>query len=283
VFLSIIIPAYNEEKCIPSCLRAAFAACRTVAEGGPVSPRGSLTAGPAASGNSLLACRPAASGNSLLACGPVADEGFRFEVLVVDNNSTDRTAALARGEGAAVVFEPKNQIARARNRGADAAKGEWFIFLDADSTLSADLLADTVHAMRSGRVAGGGALLRFPDGASRVMRFGEKVWAALSRTFRWAAGSYVFCRADLFRETGGFNESLYISEEIDFSRRLKRLARRKGLRFVILTRFPLLTSDRKISLYSPSALLRFWLRLLAAPRKTRRNRESCDIWYDGKR
>ena len=271
MFLSIIIPAYNEEKCITSCLRAAFAACRAVAEGGPLSPHGSFTAGEAASGNSLLACRPA------------ADKGFPFEVLVVDNNSTDQTAALARGEGAAVVFEPKNQIARARNRGAAAAKGEWFIFLDADSTLSADLLSHTVHAMRSGRVAGGGALVRFPDGASRAMRFGEKVWAALSRTFRWAAGSYVFCRADLFREMGGFNESLYISEEIDLSRRLRRLARRKGLRFVILTRFPLLTSDRKISLYSPSALLRFWLRLLAAPRKTRRDRKSCDIWYDGKR
>ena len=272
MFLSIIIPAYNEEKRITSCLRAAFAACRAVAEGGPLSPRGSLTAGPAASGNSLLACRTEA-----------AVENFRFEVLVVDNNSTDQTAALARGEGAAVVFEPKNQIARARNRGAAAAKGEWFIFLDADSTLSADLLADTVHAMRSGRVAGGGALVRFPDGASSVMRFGEKIWAALSRTFRWAAGSYVFCRADLFRETGGFNEGLYISEEIDLSRRLKRLARRKGLRFVILARFPLLTSDRKITLYSPWALLRFWLRLLAAPRKTRRDRKSCDIWYDGKR
>src|SRR5437773_451131 len=45
------------------------------------------------------------------------------EIIVVDNNSTDATAQLARNAGAQVVFEPINQIARARNAGADADFG----------------------------------------------------------------------------------------------------------------------------------------------------------------
>ena len=50
--------------------------------------------------------------------------GWESELIVCDNNSTDRTADIARAAGAAVVFEPVNQIARARNRGAEAATND---------------------------------------------------------------------------------------------------------------------------------------------------------------
>ena len=59
--------------------------------------------------------------------------GWETELIVCDNNSTDNTAKLARAAGATVVFEPFNQIARARNAGAAAACGEWLVFIDADS------------------------------------------------------------------------------------------------------------------------------------------------------
>ena len=60
------------------------------------------------------------------------DAGWSTELIVCDNNSTDRTAEIARAAGATVVFEPHNQIARARNRGAGAARGEWLVFVDAE-------------------------------------------------------------------------------------------------------------------------------------------------------
>src|SRR5688572_28136620 len=63
-----------------------------------------------------------------------------YEIIVCDNNSTDRTAELAAANGAKVVFEPHNQIARARNAAARAANGNWFIFLDADTLLNPQLL-----------------------------------------------------------------------------------------------------------------------------------------------
>src|SRR5438105_1546254 len=80
------------------------------------------------------------------------------EVIVTDNNSTDHTAGLARAAGASVVFEPINQISRARNAGARIASGDWFLFIDSDSWLHAGTLPELLETARRGRVAGGGCL-----------------------------------------------------------------------------------------------------------------------------
>src|SRR5512134_4122720 len=68
--------------------------------------------------------------------------GWASELIVCDNNSTDRTAEIARAAGARVVFEPVNQISRARNRGAAEAGGDWIFFVDADSLPSVELFSD---------------------------------------------------------------------------------------------------------------------------------------------
>jgi GT2 family glycosyltransferase len=103
-------------------------------------------------------------------------------------------------------------------------------------------------------------------------------WNALSRAAKWAAGSFLFVQADVFRAIGGFSEELYAAEEIDLSRRLKRLGR-----FVILHRHPLSTSGRKADLYTPREHAAFLLRMLVGGRRTLRSREACSIWYDGRR
>src|SRR5574344_1951152 len=60
-------------------------------------------------------------------------QGHTYELIVCDNNSTDQTAEIARSQGAKVIFEPINQIARARNTGASIASGKYLIFIDSDS------------------------------------------------------------------------------------------------------------------------------------------------------
>src|SRR6202048_1348968 len=82
--------------------------------------------------------------------------GWQGELIVCDNNSTDRTAEVARSAGARVVFEPVNQISRARNAGAAAATGQWLVFVDADSFPSAELFAEMAAQIQSGRCIGGG-------------------------------------------------------------------------------------------------------------------------------
>ena len=205
-----------------------------------------------------------------------------FELIVCDNNSTDRTAEIARAAGATVVFEPVNQISRARNRGAAAATGEWLLFVDADSLPGKELLSEALREIAAQRCLAGGATVEF-ESRELLVRFWLALWNATSRLMRWAAGSFIFCEAASFREVGGFSEALYASEELDLFRRLKRLARKRGRSIVILHRHPLLTSDRKVRLYRWSEHLGFLLRTFATGGRTLRRREDCKVWYDGRR
>ena len=203
------------------------------------------------------------------------------ELIVCDNNSTDRTAGIARAAGARVVFEPLNQIARARNAGAGQASGDWLLFVDADSYPTIELLEETRAAIASGCLAGGATVTL--ETADPVIRFWVSAWNALSRRLRWAAGSFIFCEAAAFREIGGFSQDLYAGEEIDLFRRLKRLARQKRREIVILHKNPLRTSDRKAHLYSKGEHFRFMLKTLLLGGRNLRSRDSCYAWYDGRR
>jgi glycosyltransferase involved in cell wall biosynthesis len=210
------------------------------------------------------------------------DLAWATELIVCDNNSTDRTAELARSAGAKVVFEPVNQIGRSRNRGAQGAEGEWLVFVDADSRPTRELFADVAAQIRAGKCLAGGCTVRM-DRSTFLGDALTGLWNWISRAKRWAAGSFLFCEAAAFRQAGGFNLELFASEEIDLSKRLHLLARAQGKQFVILHQHPLLTSARKLDLYSRKEYLRLFGNLLLHPRKTLRQREACAPWYDGRR
>lgn len=208
--------------------------------------------------------------------------GFNSEVIVVDNNSTDNTAELARRAGAQIVFEPINQIGRARNAGAAHATGDWLLFLDADSLLSSDLLTDILRMIESGRYVGCGSTLRMdglPWWADLTLRF----WTGVSVLTRWAAGALVVCRRDAFEEIGGFDQDLYALDEIRLSKQLKRWGRQRGLHFTILTKHPLETSARKVSLYSSREIAGQIFRIFLLPKKTLQDKKHLSVWYDGRR
>lgn len=239
--ISVVVPAFNEEKLLPATLES---------------------------------IREAAAAFTAL--------GWEHEVVVCDNNSTDGTAALARAAGAKVVFEAVNQIARARNSGAGGASGAWLIFVDADSHPSRALFASVAEQIQRGDVMAGGSTVRI-EGPYPVAKFVTGCWNWLSRFSRWAAGSFIFCEAAVFRQVGGFSRDLYASEEIELFRRLKRHARVTGRRIVILDRHPLLTSARKMHLYTPWEHLRFLARTVLVGGRTLKSREECLTWYDGRR
>ncbi len=239
--LSVVVPAFNEERLLGACLEK------------------------------ILLSRP-----------EFEARGWAFELVVCDNNSTDRTAEIARQAGARVVFEPVNQISRARNAGARAASGDWLVFVDADSTVSPALLEEVAEEIQRGRVLAGGATVAFAQ-APFAPRAVLALWNLASRMGRWAAGSFMFVEAAAFRAVGGFSEELFASEELDLYRRLKRLARRDGRRIVILHRHPIVTSARKVALYGWGELCAFVLKVILRPRKTLRSRDACYSWYDGRR
>jgi len=241
VKISVVVPAFNEEKFIARSLRRIRAATDVFA---------------------VL--------------------GWQSEIIVCDNNSTDRTAEKARAAGATVVFEPVNQISRARNKGAAAATGDWLVFVDADSWPSRELFADVADVIGGGKVLGGGALVRM-DRVGGWPAWFVRVWNALSRLNGWAAGSFMFCEIGAFRELGGFSQEFYAAEEIEFSKRLSRLARSRDRRFVILHRHPVVTSARKARLYSLADHCRMLWNTLAQRGRNLKARATCTLWYDGRR
>ena len=208
--------------------------------------------------------------------------GWAAELIVCDNNSTDRTAQLAREAGAQVVFEPLNQIARARNCGAAAATGDWLLFIDADSKPSAELFVDVAGQIESGQCLAGGSTVKL-DGDYFWANRGIALWNCISRTLSWMAGSFIFCEAAAFRKVGGFNNDLFASEELDLSKRLKPLAVESSKRIVILDQHPLVTSSRKVHLYTLREHVWFLARTVATWGGTLNRRESCPTWYDGRR
>jgi len=209
----------------------------------------------------------------------MAAQATRGELVVVDNNSTDDTSAVAHAYGVdQVVFEPINQIARARNSGAAQSRGSYLIFIDADTRISGELLAESLARLDSGRFVGGGAVIRFEGPISAIGRFGIGLWERMSKLTQTAAGSYLFCRADAFRAVGGFDERLYAGEEVRLSRLLKKWGRERGLGFGILSSFPAQTSARKLNWYSGPQILGWVLFMMLFPVAVRW-RKLCGFWY----
>jgi GT2 family glycosyltransferase len=143
-----------------------------------------------------------------------------FEVIVVDNGSSDGTAQLAAEHGARVVIEPVANRSRARNAGAAAASAPLYAFTDADcvaqprwleallrNSCRAPLLAGQVR-LRVGRSPN--AIERF----EALWRFGQEEWV---RQQGWAATANLLVRGDAFAAVGGFDPAWrHIGEDVDF-------------------------------------------------------------------
>lgn len=234
---AVVIPAYNEEAYLPATLAAAR-----------------------------------------LAMAAVAAEFGPGELVVVDNNSGDRTAEVARSHGAdRVVFEPHNQIARARNAGAASTGAEWLVFLDADTRLTAPLLREGLAALASGTVAAGGARVAMDREVTPMVAWIVRLWDRVATTFTYAAGSFFFARRDAFEAAGGFDENVYAGEEVWLAKRIKTWAKPRGLAFRILPE-PVVTSARKSDWFSAKDFLVQLAVIFLIPGATR-SRRLCAIWY----
>ncbi len=170
-------------------------------------------------------------------------DGFIWEIIVCDNASTDGTSEIARRAGARVVFEPERGIAHARNAGARAARGEWLLFIDADSYPTPELLTDVRMLLGDERIVGCGATM-WPVGGKWWMRLKIHRDSFLMWCLGMGTGVFILCRHGAFRAIGGFSADLYALEELDFVFRLRCFGWLRGLRYRILHRHPVVTSAR---------------------------------------
>jgi len=200
------------------------------------------------------------------------------EIIVVDNNSSDNTAAVVLEFGVRAVFEPVNQISRARNAGACHAQGRFLIFVDADTLIPENLLLQALDNLQNESCIGGGAKVSFDITLNLAARMGLALWNAISSRLKLAAGCFVYCTRDAYEAVGGFSEAVYASEEIWFSRQLRRWGRTQSKPFRIINEPTAHSSGRKMvwfSIWQQSALL---LLMLLFPFFVR-FKWLCGFWY----
>jgi glycosyltransferase involved in cell wall biosynthesis len=199
-----------------------------------------------------------------------------YEIVVVDDASTDTTPEIASRAGANVITINRRQIAAARNSGARAARGEYLFFVDADTRINRAHVSRGTAALEDG-YAGGGARVAMdgfvPIWGRTLLRGFASVYFGLNL----GAGAFLFTTRRNFDVIGGFDEQYFAGEEVYFSLALKKLGGFKVLRE------PVVTSARKLRMYPARDFLpKFFGVIFRGPRGVR-SRAKLSLWYDGKR
>jgi glycosyltransferase involved in cell wall biosynthesis len=187
VKISVIIPAFNEEKFLGNCLFS------------------------------------------------LKEQDFKdFEIIVVDNNSTDKTAEIAKKFGAILVSEKNQGVAFARNRGAKIAKGEILVFTDADTILPKNWLLRIQKEFENDKdlVAFGGSCEFYsgPISVKLASKFLLKPFLILDKFFSGGfnlMGCNMATKREAFFKVGGFNEKLKLNEDVEISYRLRKIGKVK--------------------------------------------------------
>jgi glycosyltransferase involved in cell wall biosynthesis len=230
--ISFIVPAHNEESCLPKTLKA------------------------------------------IQTCDQAVNE--LFEIIVVNDSSTDATREIALAHGAKVIDVGYRQIAATRNAGARAASGTSFFFVDADTTVTASGIRAALQAMDKGAV-GGGALTRFDPPVPLYARL-LMVWLGFfMRIASLSGGAFMFCTRTAFEKAAGFDERLFGAEDAVFSAALKS----QGRFCVIQER--LFTSGRRVRSINGLQTLGLLARIAVMPSDLRDRSNVERVWYTSNR
>jgi glycosyltransferase involved in cell wall biosynthesis len=167
----------------------------------------------------------------------------QIEVIVADNNSTDRTAEVSAAHGARVVRVTKRRIAAARNGGGRSATGEILCFIDADSAVHPKTFDAIDRAMKTGRYVWG------VTGAD-LERKSLALWVTYCLMIPMVLITGIdtglsFCRREDFEAVGGYDETRLYAEDVIFPLALRRLGRSRGQKTVRLPQVKALACTRK--------------------------------------
>ncbi len=184
-FISVVIPAYNEEKYLPGCLDTLNK---------QTYPRES------------------------------------FEIIVVDNNSKDKTAQIAKDKGAKVYQETEQGYIFALNRGLQEAKGEIIAVTDCDTEVTPAWLTEIAKGFADPKVVGA-------TGNMKVKEKSPLVTFLSSSFYNWfvranflvgkphIAGFNLAVRSRALKEVGGVDKAYTTGGDVDLGLRLKKVGK----------------------------------------------------------
>jgi len=163
-----------------------------------------------------------------------------YEIIVIDNNSTDKTASIAKKFGARVVKEENQGLTYARIRGIKEAKGEIIAFVDADTTVNKDWLKQILSLyQKNPKIVGLGFMADFTP---------KNFWTFVSqpieeiaiKLFKIMPGYCFSFKKSAYLKSGGYLPSIKFSEDVFISKRLKRVGQ-----VMALKNHQILTSSRR--------------------------------------
>lgn len=201
--LSVVIPAYNEEKYLPETLERIVSALRAA--------------------------------------------GDDSEIIVVDNESADKTREVAESYGAKVVSESEHNIAKVRNTGGKNASGDVLIFVDADTLVPDTLFRKIAGAMENESCFGGAVRVEYDEFARKWLKYYFWGWQFWEKILNTKQGATQFCRRAAFHEIGGYNDKIYMGEDVDFYWRLAKYAKQKRGSLFFIESPKVKTSARRYS------------------------------------
>lgn len=149
----------------------------------------------------------------------------KYEILVIDNGSTDNTIQIAKNYGAFVARKAELKIGALRNYGADIAKGSIFGFIDADVVVSKHWITSALSCLDiNDEVACAGSFPRVPEEFNWV----AKSWWHLQiprtssheKEVEWLPSMNIVVNKKAFDRVKGFNTDLITCEDVDFCYRL---------------------------------------------------------------
>lgn len=212
------------------------------------------------------------------ACAAYHGGADAIEVIVADNESTDRTADIARSFGCSVVTAPIHRIGAVRNAGAAVATGDILAFVDADSTIHRDTFNVIDSALQNGRVVGGSTGATMERWSAGIV-----VTYCVIVPVVWLTGfdtGVVFCRRSDFEDIGGYDETMPYAEDVKFLQALKQHGKRRSQKLVRARSIKVVASARKFDKFGDWHFLTVMPGAALQVLRSRDNTEFADrYWY----
>ncbi len=154
----------------------------------------------------------------------------RLKLIVVDNNSTDRSRTIIRQFPVQYVFEKRKGVSKARNTGARVARGDLLAFVDGDCVAPRDWISRLVTALWDQSADACIGTCVFPQGGSFVEDYlalrgidSQRELLNESRPFPpWLLTGNLLVRRTIFEKVAGFEETLARGEDADFWWKIER-------------------------------------------------------------
>ncbi len=168
--------------------------------------------------------------------------GKVVEIIIVCNRCTDKTEEIAKENGAVVILNEDRCIAKVRNAGIAAAKGEIIVTIDCDNRMTPGTLSEIYAMINSGKYIGGGAPMRFE-------RYSFPLWCndIMCRVSFGITGLYsgiFWAKKETFDRIGGFVDKKAM-EDVDTAKLLKKYGKTQGKKYTTIKENQLINSTRK--------------------------------------